>query len=66
MRRQTANPAADFFHSKAQLFFIVPLRHFGENTLQLLIRLLFSRGDFFAVVCQYNVSLPCFACSITF
>ena len=52
------DPAADFFHSGAQFFFIAPLRHFGENTLQLLIRLLFSRGDFLAVVFPLNGALP--------
>lgn len=52
------SPAADFFHFGAQLFFIAPLRHFGENALQLLIRLLLGRGDFLAVVFPLDGALP--------
>ena len=44
------DPAANFLHVGAQIFCIVPLRNLGKNALQLLIRLLFGGGDFFATV----------------
>ena len=52
------DPAADVFHVMAEIFFTAPLRHFGENALQLLIRLLFGRGDFLALVFPLDGALP--------
>ena len=51
-------PAAGVLHVIAQFFFIAPLRHFGKNTLQLLIRLLFGRGGFLAAVFPLDGALP--------
>ena len=51
-------PAADVLHVMAQFFFIAPLWHFGKNALQLLIRLLLGRGDFFASVFPLDGALP--------
>ena len=44
--------------SMVQFFFIAPLRHLGKNALQLLIRLLLGRGDFFASVFPLDGALP--------
>ena len=52
------DPAVNFLHAGAQLFFIAPLRRLGENALQLLIRLLFGRGDFLAAVFPLDGALP--------
>jgi len=52
------DPATDVFHVMAEIFFIAPLWHFGENALQLLICLLFGRGDFLAAVFPLNGALP--------
>lgn len=51
-------PAADVLHVMAEIFFTAPLRHFGENALQLLIRLLFGRGGFLATVFPLDGTMP--------
>lgn len=52
------DPAADVFNVMAEIFFTAPLRHFGENALQLLIRVLFGRGGFLATVFPLDSTLP--------
>lgn len=52
------DPAANFLHVGVQIFFIAPLRNLGKNALQLLIRLLFGWGDFFATVFPLDGALP--------
>ena len=51
-------PATDVFHVMAEIFFTAPLRHFGENTLQLLIRLLLIGRDFLAGIFPLDGALP--------
>ena len=56
--------APDVLHVMVQFFFIAPLRHFGKNALQLLIRLLLGKGYFLASVFPLDGALPCFARSV--
>ena len=42
----------------AEIFFTAPLRHFGENALQLLIRLLLIGRDFLAGIFPLDGALP--------
>ncbi|HAH89611.1 MAG TPA: hypothetical protein DCL93_05925 [Faecalibacterium sp.] len=51
-------PATDVFHVMAEIFFTAPLRHFGENALQLLIRLLLIGRDFLAGIFPLDGALP--------
>ena len=51
------DPAANFLHVGAQIFFIAPLRNLGKNALQLLVRLLIGWGEFFAKVLLLDSSL---------
>ena len=50
--------APDVLRVMVQFFFIAPLRHFGKNALQLLIRLLLGRGYFLASVFPLDGALP--------
>ena len=52
------DPAADVLHVMAEIFFTTPLRHFGENALQLLIRLLLTGRDFLAGIFPLDGTLP--------
>ena len=51
-------PAADVLHVMAEIFFTTPLRHFGENALQLLIRPLLTGRDFLAIIFPLDGTLP--------
>ena len=52
------DPAADVLHVMVEIFFTAPLQHFGENTLQLLIRLLLIGRDFLAGIFPLDGTLP--------
>ena len=51
-------PTADVLHVMAEIFFTAPLQHFGDNTLQLLIRLLLIGRDFLAGIFPLDGTLP--------
>ena len=51
-------PTADVLYAMAEIFFTAPLQHFGENTLQLLIRLLLIGRDFLAGIFPLDGTLP--------
>ena len=51
-------PTANVLHVMAEIFFTAPLRHFGENVLQLLIRLLLIGRDFLAGIFPVDDALP--------